>query len=128
VALVPAGVAAPFPQPDPAMTDAIEADEINMTVAERPRWGPFLPGLSADERLSRLRLTQAFTQSYVKPGHPIHDILCDAESGEAADLELARLEFDRLPALPQRHILDSYGKHWQRQARRKRRTANAEGL
>lgn len=107
------------------MTDAIEAEKIN---TELPRWGPFLLGISAVERLSRLRVTQAFTQSYVKREHPIHDALCDAESGDPADLEAARLEFDRLPALPQRHILDSYGKHWQRQEQRKRRTANAEGL
>ena len=47
----------------------------------------------------------------------------------AADLELARLEFDRLPALRQRDILDSYAKHWQRKARSaKRRAASAEGV
>lgn len=99
-------------------------DEI-LPPTERTRWGPFSPGISAEDRLSRLRVARAFTQSFVKPGHPIHDILCDAESGEPEDLEAARLEFDRLPALRQRDILDSYGKHWQRQARRKRRAANA---
>jgi hypothetical protein len=51
------------------------------------------------------------------------------EAPAAVDLEEARLEFDRLPALPKRHILDSYAKHWQRKARSaKRRAASAEGV
>jgi hypothetical protein len=78
--------------------------------------------------LSRLRVLRAFAQCYVKPEHPIHDVLCDAESGEAADLELTRIEFDRLPALKQRDILGSYAKHWQRQSQRKRRAADAQIL
>jgi len=96
---------------------ATEPEEINMV--ERPRWGPFTFGISAEDRLARLLVTQAFTQCWVKREHPIHDALCDAESGDAADLELARLEFDRLPALRQRHILDSYSRHWRRRTRRK---------
>jgi hypothetical protein len=105
---------------------ATEPEEINMPAVERTRWGPFSPGISAEDRLSRLRVARAFVQRYVRPGHPIHAILCDAESGEPEDLELARLEFDRLPALPQRHILDSYAQHWQRKPRpRNRRMADA---
>ena len=84
-------------------------------------WGPFNPALSHAEMLSRLRVARAFVQRYVRPGHPILAILCDAESGEPEDLELARLEFDRLPALCQRHILDSYAKHWQRKPRKRNR-------
>jgi hypothetical protein len=111
------------------MTDADTLDEILPPVIERTRWGPFTSGISFPEMLSRLRVTRAFVQRYVKPGHPIHAILCDAESGEPEDLELARLEFDRLPALPQRHILDSYAQHWQRKPRpRDRRMADAEGV
>jgi hypothetical protein len=68
--------------------------------------------------LSRLRVTRAFAQCYVKPGHPIHDALCDAESGEPEDLELARLEFDRLPALRQRDVLAAYARHWRRKPRK----------
>jgi hypothetical protein len=108
------------------MTDAAETLEDLMPPAGRSRWGPFSPAISHSEMLSRLRVTAAFAQSFVKPGHPIHEILCDAESGEPADLEAARLEFDRLPALRQRDILDSYAKHWQRRIRgAKRRAADA---
>jgi hypothetical protein len=98
-------------------------------VQEHTRWGPFVPAISHGEMLSRLRTLRAFVQCYVKREHPIHDALCDAESGEPADLELARIEFDRLPALKQRDILGSYAKHWQRKSQReKRRAANAEGV
>jgi len=110
------------------MPDAasIEAEEINMTADERTRWGPFSPAISHSEMLSRLRTLRAFVQCYVKPGHPLHDVLCDAESGEPEDLELARLEFDRLPALKQRDILGSYARHWRRRTRRKSGKAAAE--
>jgi hypothetical protein len=79
--------------------------------------------------LSRLRVLRAFVQCFVQPAHPLHDALWRAESGEAADLELTRIEFDRLPALRQRDILNSYAEHWRRRARTaKRRAADAEGL
>ena len=79
--------------------------------------------------LSRLRVLRAFAQCYVKPEHPIHDVLYYAESGEPEDLELARIEFDRLPALRQRDVLGSYAKHWQRKSRRQKRSkVDAEGV
>jgi hypothetical protein len=65
-------------------------------------------------------------QCYVKPEHPIHDALCDAESGEAEDLEAARIEFDRLPALRQRDILCSYARHWRYFAPRKPKPAKED--
>lgn len=108
------------------MPDTAETLDEILPADERTRWGPFSPAISHAEMLSRLRVLRAFVQSYVKPEHPLHDVLCDAESGELEDLELARLEFDRLPALKQRDIISSYGEHWRRKARTaKRRAANA---
>jgi hypothetical protein len=63
------------------------------------------------------------------PIHTIHRALWLAESGEPEDLEAARIEFDRLPALKQRDILGNYAKHWQRKSQReKRRAAHAAGV
>lgn len=103
------------------MPDAasIEAEEINMTADERTRWGPFSPAISHSEMLSRLRVLRAFVQCFVQPAHPLHDALWLAESGELADLELARLEFDRLPALRQRDVLAAYARHWRRKPSRR---------
>lgn len=103
-----------------AAPDAIEAEEIILPEPERTRWGPFSPALSHAEMLSRLRVLRAFVQCYVKPLDPIHDALWAAESGEADDLELARLEFDRLPALKQRDVLAAYARHWRRKQPRRR--------
>jgi hypothetical protein len=96
------------------MTDAAETLDELLPATERTRWGPFSPAISHSEMLSRLRVLRAFAQCYVKPLEPIHDALWAAESGEAEDLELARLEFDRLPALRQRDVLAAYARHWRR--------------
>jgi hypothetical protein len=82
----------------------------------------------ADRRPS-LSGTPPCDQVYCPPLSPIHKALWLPESGEPEDLELARIEFDRLPALKQRDIISSYGKHWQRRSQReKRRAAYAKGL
>jgi hypothetical protein len=89
-------------------------------------WGPFNPALSHAEMLSRLRVMRAFVQCFVHPLDPLHDVLWLAESGEAEDLELARLEFDRLPALRQRDVLAAYARHWRpKQSRKRTEAANA---
>lgn len=80
--------------------------------ADSTRWGPFVYALSHQDRLTRLVAVRAFTQIFAPRGRAIHRLLKLAESGEWEDLEEARLEFDRLPALTIRNILDSYAWHW----------------
>jgi hypothetical protein len=101
------------------MSDAAEILEDLIPPAERTRWGPFSPAISHSEMLCRLIALQVFVQCFVKPEHPLHDALWRAESGSPEDLDAARLEFDRLPALKQRDILGSYARHWRRRTRRK---------
>jgi len=108
------------------MSDAAEILEDLIPPAERTRWGPFSPAISHSEMLCRLIALQVFVQCFVKPEHPLHDALWRAESGSPEDLDAARLEFDRLPALRQRHILDSYSRHWRRRTRRNSGKAAAE--
>jgi hypothetical protein len=110
------------------MSDALDADAIEelLPPTERTRWGPFSPAISHAEMLSRLRVLRAFCQCYIGPHHPIHDVLWLAESGEWEDLELARLEFDRLPALRQRDVLAAYARHWRpKQPRRRTEAASS---
>lgn len=107
------------------MPDAAETIEEILPPAERTRWGPFSPAISHAEMLSRLRVLRAFVQCFVKPLEPIHDALWAAESGEPEDLELARLEFDRLPALRQRDVLAAYARHWRRKPSRRKEATDA---
>jgi hypothetical protein len=102
--------------PDDAAS--IEAEEINTTAEERTRWGPFVLALSHPERVTRLLVLRAFCQLYVPRGMPIHRLLKLAESCSWDEIEEARLEFDRLPALTSRRILDSYARHWKYVAKR----------
>lgn len=81
---------------------------------EKTRWGPFSPALSHFELVCRLRVVRAFCQVYVKNTEPVHDALVQAESGELSDVEMARIEFDRLPALTGRKVLGHYAEHWKR--------------
>lgn len=99
--------------------DAAETLDDLMPPTERARWGPFSPAISHGETVARLRVLRAFVQDRVERRHPLHAALCNAESGEPEDLEAARLEFDRLPALLQRKILSSYGDHWRRKPSRR---------
>jgi hypothetical protein len=91
--------------------------------ADSIRFGPFVYALSHQDRLTRLVVLRAFTQVWVPRGRPIHRLLKLAESCEWEDLEEARIEFDRLPALTSRHILDGYAWHWKYTATREPRPA-----
>ena len=69
-------------------------------------WGPFSPAISHAEQVARLRTLRAFVQ-VLQPDklHPLIKKLWLAESGDAAELEAARVELDRLPALTRRKVL-----------------------
>jgi hypothetical protein len=54
---------------------------------------------------------QNYTGIEYSIGEPLMAALYWAESGEDADLELAVIELDRLPARPRRNVLCSYGAH-----------------
>ena len=75
------------------------------------RWGPFTGSLSHVDLVCRLRVLRAFCQLYIPPPAPIVKALWLAESGEPAEVEEARIEFDALPALTIRRILGSYAEH-----------------
>jgi hypothetical protein len=82
---------------------------------QRFSWREVFP--LADRRPS-LSGTPPCAQVYCPPLSPIHKALWLPESGEPADLEAARIEFDRLPALVGRKILCSYAHHWRFSATR----------
>lgn len=107
------------------MSDAAEILEDLMPPAGRSRWGPFVLALSHPERVTRLLVLRAFCQIYLPRGAPIYRLLKLAESGEWDEIEDARLEFDRLPALTSRRILDSYARHWKYAAKREPKPAPA---
>ena len=54
---------------------------------------------------------RAIVQVTVGASEPLQTSLLVAESGEAADLQNAMLELNRLPALIQRHLIGRYIKH-----------------
>lgn len=107
------------------MTDAAEILDEILPATERSRWGPFVFALSHPERVTRLLVLRAFCQLYLPRGAPLHRLLKLAESGEWDEIEDARLEFDRLPALTSRRILDSYLQHWRYTAKREPKPAPA---
>jgi hypothetical protein len=72
-------------------------------------WGPWSGAISHAERVARLRSLRAIFVC-VSPRNPIITPLRLAESGEQQDLDAARIELDRMPALDQRNILALYGK------------------
>ena len=76
-------------------------------------WGPFSGTISHAELVARLRTLRAFVQ-VCQPDrmHPLIKKLWLAESGDAAELEAARLELDRLPALTRRRVLGCWAAHW----------------
>ena len=76
-------------------------------------WGPFAPAISHAEMVARLRTLRAFVQ-VAQPNklHPLIKALWLAESGDAAELEAARVELDRLPALLRRRVLGCWAAHW----------------
>jgi hypothetical protein len=76
-------------------------------------WGPFAAAISHAEMVARLRTLRAFVQ-VCQPDrlHPLLKALWLAESGEAAEVEAARLELDRLPALTLRRVLGCYAAHY----------------
>jgi hypothetical protein len=61
------------------------------------RWGPFTGSLSHVDLVCRLRVLRAFCQLYIPPPAPIVKALWLAESGEPAEVEEARIEFDAAP-------------------------------
>ena len=79
---------------------------------EYTRWGPFSPAISHPELVCRLQVTRAFCQVYTGSDSPGCESLWRAASGELGEIEQARLEFDRLPALTGRKILSHYAEHW----------------
>jgi hypothetical protein len=83
-----------------------------MVTVEHTRWGPFVPSIPYPELLRRLGILRAFVLVYVRPDEPIHWTLWRAEHGETDLVDVARVEFDALPALAIRNILGSYAKHW----------------
>jgi hypothetical protein len=74
-------------------------------------WGPFHSAISHAERVARLRGLRAITELYCGKSHALVKALWLAETGDAADLEGALLELDRLPALQRRRVLGSYAAH-----------------
>lgn len=76
-------------------------------------WGPFAPAISHAEMVARLRTLRAFVQ-VAQPDklHPLLKALWLAESGDAAEVEAARIELDRLPALTLRRVLACYAAHY----------------
>lgn len=74
-------------------------------------WGPFSPAISHPERVARLRALRMAVQTLVRDGAALEDALLIAESGEAADLQAAMRELDRLPALTRRNVEGSYIRH-----------------
>jgi hypothetical protein len=91
------------------------------------RWGPFTAAISHAELVSRLRVLRAICQRHFTDDHPVMRALYFAESGEPAEVEAARIEFDRLPALTGRHILGSYARHWKYAAKREPKPQPALG-
>lgn len=106
--------------------DTAETLDELMPPAERTRWGPFSPAISHAEMLSRLRVLRAICQRYFADNHPVMRALYFAESGEIEEIEAARIEFDRLPALTGRHILGNYARHWKYAAKREPKPAPAK--
>ena len=90
-------------------------------------WGPFSAALSHAERVARLRTLRAIVQLSVRDGQPRQKALWLAESGEAADLQAAMLEVDRLPALTRRHVLSSYIRHQTFRAKDRAKPQTLEG-
>jgi hypothetical protein len=74
-------------------------------------WGPWANAISHAELVSRLRVLRAFIQVYIGKHQSAYKALWLAESGDPAELEAARLEMDRIPALHRRRIEGSYIAH-----------------
>jgi hypothetical protein len=72
-------------------------------------FGPWSGAISHAEQVARLRALRAIFVC-VSPRNPIITPLEIAESGEQQDLDAARIELDRMPALDRRNILALYGK------------------
>jgi hypothetical protein len=83
-----------------------------MTAAAHTRWGPFVPSLTPTDLLCRIVALRAFCQVFTRRDETIHQTLWRAQHGELDQIEVALLEFDRLPALNIRNILGSYAEHW----------------
>jgi hypothetical protein len=77
--------------------------------------------------VSRLRVLRAFVQVYLGKTAPAYKALWLAESGDRAELEDARLEFERIPALQRRRVLGSYAAHWAFKAQRAAEDATKSG-
>lgn len=75
-------------------------------------WGPWANAISHAEMVARLRTLRAFIQVYIGKHQPAYKALWLAESGEREELEAARLEMDRIPALQRRRIEGSYLAHY----------------
>lgn len=76
-------------------------------------WGPFAPAISHAEMVARLRTLRAFVQvAQADKLHPLIKALWLAESGDPVELEAARVELDRLPALTRRKVLGCWAAHW----------------
>jgi hypothetical protein len=75
-------------------------------------WGPWATGITTAERLARVRslLTIQHMRTNIRgrPPDPLVIALAAAESLEAVDLDVARLELYRLPAFDQRKLLSHY--------------------
>jgi hypothetical protein len=80
-------------------------------------FGPWSGAISHAEQVARLRALRAIVVC-VAPSNPIITPLEVAESGEQQDLDAARIELDRMPALDQRRIVSLYGRLIQKPKKR----------
>ena len=71
-------------------------------------WGPFMPGIPADERRAQLRGLQVATKLLCGPrAAPVVALLRAAETDTSA-LQAASAEIDRLPSKDRRRVLSTF--------------------
>ena len=71
-------------------------------------WGPWEPGITAAERVARLRSLRALARVLTGP-HGAALVACLKLAEDDPDaLAVAAVELSRLPTLPMRHLLASY--------------------
>jgi hypothetical protein len=86
--------------------------EIQHTVPERKRGGPFgpwSPGVDRVERVAALRALAALVAVFCGSDHVAVDALRHAEA-DAGALDQALAEFDKLPSLRRRHVITTYAR------------------
>jgi hypothetical protein len=76
-------------------------------------FGPWVRGLDPRERAIELRTLAGLVYAYagmICDPRPCMEALRLAENGQSADLAVALVEFDRLPALVRRKIISTFGR------------------